>query len=341
MVVHWPNGIKAKGEVRSQFHHVIDVAPTVLEAAGLPEPTMVNGTKQRPMDGVSMLYAVRRRQGQGPPHHAVLRDVRQPRHLPRRLGGGHAPLDSVADRRRSCRRSARTAGSCTTSPRTSARPTTSRRRTPQKLKELQDLFAKEAIRNHVFPLDDRRSERFNAAIAGRPDLIGDRKSLTLYEGMTGIAENAFINIKGRSHTITAEVEVPRGRRQRRHHRSGRPLRRLEPVHEGRPRPRGLQLRRPPADHRLFAAKRWRRAVTPSSTSSSPTAAKPGDGGMSRLSVDGKQVGEAHVPRTMPFVYSADEGVDVGMDNETPVTEEYKERNNKFTGKIHKVTVELK
>ena len=61
----------------------------------------------------------------------------------------------------------------------------------------------------MFPLDDRRSERFNAAIAGRPDLIGDRKSLTLYEGMTGITENAFINIKGRPHTITAEIEVPR------------------------------------------------------------------------------------------------------------------------------------
>ena len=58
-------------------------------------------------------------------------------------------------------------------------------------------------------------------------------------------------------------------------------------------------------------------------------------------MDGKQVGEAHVPRTMPFVYSADEGVDVGMDNETPVTEEYKEGDNKFTGKIRKVTVELK
>ena len=88
---------------------------------------------------------------------------------------------------------------------------------PEKLKELQDLFTKEAIKNHVFPLDDRRSERFNAAIAGRPDLIGDRKSLTLYEGMTGITENAFINIKGRPHTITAEVEVPRRRRERRDH----------------------------------------------------------------------------------------------------------------------------
>ena len=99
-----------------------------------------------------------------------------------------------------CRPSSRTAGSSTTSPRTSARPTISPRRTRPKLKELQDLFDKEAIRNHVYPLDDRRSERFNAAIAGRPDLIGAATSLTLYEGMTGITENAFINIKGRSFT---------------------------------------------------------------------------------------------------------------------------------------------
>jgi arylsulfatase len=68
---------------------------------------------------------------------------------------------------------------------------------------------------------------------------------------------------------------------------------------------------------------------------------PGSGGISRLSVDGGPAAEARVPRTMPFAYSADEGVDVGTDNETPVTEEYKERSNKFTGRIHTVTVELK
>ena len=78
---------------------------------------------------------------------------------------------------------------------------------PAKLKELQDLFTKEAIKNHVLPIDDRRSERFNAAIAGRPDLMGDRTSLTVYPGMTGMTENAFINVKNRSYTITAPVEL--------------------------------------------------------------------------------------------------------------------------------------
>ncbi len=78
---------------------------------------------------------------------------------------------------------------------------------PEKLKELQALFLKEADRNHVLPIDDRRSERFNPAIAGRPDLMGGRKSLTVYPGMIGMMENAFINVKGVHHTITAEVEL--------------------------------------------------------------------------------------------------------------------------------------
>src|SRR5262249_43409522 len=82
---------------------------------------------------------------------------------------------------------------------------------PQKLKELQDLFMKVAEENHVLPIDDRRSERFNAAIAGRPDLMGERTSLTVFEGMTGVMENAFINIKNRSFTVTADVELPDGK----------------------------------------------------------------------------------------------------------------------------------
>ena len=81
---------------------------------------------------------------------------------------------------------------------------------PAKLKELQDLFIEEAIKYDVLPLDDRVYERFNAAVAGRPDLMGDRTSLTVYPGMTHMTENAFINVKNRSHTITAEVEIPRG-----------------------------------------------------------------------------------------------------------------------------------
>ncbi len=104
-IVHWPNGIKAKGEIRSQFHHVIDVAPTVLEAAGLPAPLSVNGVQQRPLEGVSMAYTFDDADGGRPPHDAVLRDVLQPRHLPRGLDRGHAAQHSLgADRDAGVRR---------------------------------------------------------------------------------------------------------------------------------------------------------------------------------------------------------------------------------------------
>ena len=93
-IVHWPNGHRGEGEVRTQFHHVIDVAPTVLDAAGLPEPTIVHGVQQTPIEGVSMRYAFDDADAAERHDDAVLRDVLQPRHLPRGLDGGHAPLDA-------------------------------------------------------------------------------------------------------------------------------------------------------------------------------------------------------------------------------------------------------
>lgn len=339
MVVHWPERIQGKGEVRSQFHHVIDVAPTILEAAGLPQPTMVNGVRQRPMDGVSMLYAFA--DAQAPDrrstqyfeifgnraiyHHGWLACTRHsipwlmvPK-LPE-FSADRWELYHVAE--------------------DFSQANDLAAKHPEKLKELQDLFDKEAIKNHVYPLDDRRSERFNPARAGRPDLIGDRKSLTLYEGMTGIAENAFINIKGRPHAITAEVEVqPGGANGVIICQAGRFGGWSLYLKEGRVHEvynfGGLQRTTvaapealPPGRHTLVYE-------------FIPESKIPGAGGSSRLIVNGKRVAEARVPRTMPFAYSGDEGVDVGMDNETPVTEDYKQGDNRFTGKIHKVTVELK
>ena len=96
-IVHWPSGFTARGEVRSQFHHVIDVAPTVLEAAGLPHPTTVDGVDQRPIEGVEHALFLRRCDRGRSPRDAVLRDVLQPRHLPPGLDCGHPPLDPVAD----------------------------------------------------------------------------------------------------------------------------------------------------------------------------------------------------------------------------------------------------
>jgi arylsulfatase len=211
---------------------------------------------------------------------------------------------------------------------------------PTKLKELQDLFTKEAIKNHVLPIDDRRSERFNAAIAGRPDLMGDRTSLTVYPGMTGMTENAFINVKNRSHTITAAVELKGGNTN------------------------GVIIAQAGAfggwvlymkdgklhhEYNYFGVERTNIAG-PAALSAGKheiryefisDRPKPGAGGKSVLYVDGQQVAEGHIPKTQPFAFSADEGTDVGMDGETAVSNDYKQGDNKFTGKIDKVTIDTK
>ena len=336
MVVHWPARIRAHGEVRSQFHHVIDVAPTVLEAAGLPEPTSVNGTKQRPMDGVSMVYtfddakAKDRRTTQyfemfG--NRAIYHDgwVAATRHSIPWLMAKNPPFEQDRWELYDIDADFSEANDLAAT-------------NPAKLKELQELFLEEAVRNHVLPLDDRRVERFDASIAGRPDLLGPRTSMTLYEGMKGIAENAFINVKGRSFTITADIEVPEGGANG-----------VVIAQAGRFGGWSLYMQGGKAHHVYNFGGLER------STVSSPKALAPGlhtlrydfaydggaagSGGTSRLSIDGTKVGEVRVPRTMPFLYSADEGVDVGVDDETPVTEQYAAGKNAFTGRIDRVIVE--
>ena len=232
MVLHWPKGIKAKGEIRSQFHHVIDVAPTVLEAAKLPQPKTVNGVEQRPMDGVSMLYSVDdakaadRRTTQyfemfgnrGIYHEGWVACTRHS--IPWVMAAKIPPLKDDVWELYNVDEDFSQANNLA-------------EQQPEKLKELQAVFMKEAVRNNVLPIDDRRAERFNPAIAGRPDLLGGRKTLTVYPGMTGMMENAFINVKGVHHTVTAEVEVKDAQDAGRDHRPGRLLRRLGALHEGR------------------------------------------------------------------------------------------------------------
>jgi arylsulfatase len=338
MVLHWPERIPdAKGEVRSQFHHVIDVAPTVLEAAGLPQPTTVNGTKQYPMDGTSMVYtfadagAPDRRTTQyfemfG--NRAIYHEgwVAATRHSIPWLMVPLPPFDQDRWELYHVDEDFSQADDLAA-------------QNPEKLKELQDLFGQEAIKNHVFPLDDRRAERFDAAIAGRPDLMGPRTSLTLYEGMTGIAENAFINIKGRSSAITAEIEVPARANGVIIAQAGRFGGWSLYMKDGRV-------------HHVYNYGGLERSTVSAPAELTPGAhrvhhefvydgGQPGSGGVSRLTIDGEPAGEVRVPRTMPFVYSADEGIDVGVDNETPVTEDYEQGRNAFTGRILKVTVEAK
>jgi arylsulfatase len=191
--------------------------------------------------------------------------------------------------------------------------------------------------NHVLPIDDRRSERFDPRIAGRPDLLGGRTTMTVFDGMTGIMENAFINIKGVRHSVTAEVVVPDSKTEgviiaqagyfggwALYMKGGRVLH----------------------DYNFFGLTHTKVASkAPLSPGKHtivyefvPDEAKPGTGGKSILSVDGQVVAEGHIPKTQPFAFSADEGVDVGVDNETMVSDDYEPGATDFKGEIVKVTV---
>jgi hypothetical protein len=338
MVVHWPRRIKARGEVRSQWHHVIDVAPTILEAAGLPEPKSVNGTPQTPIEGVSMVYTfddagakdrhliqyfeifgnramyhdgwlagtVHRAPWEGKPRATLKDDAWE-------LYDTRSDFSLVNDLAA---------------------------KNPAKLGAMQDLFMKEAAKYHVLPIDDRSLERLNAALVGRPDLMAGRTALTVYQGMTGMTENVFINLKNRSHTITAEVEIPKAEAD------GVIL-----CQAGRFGGWSLYLKggKPTYTYNWMGLQRY--TVTASEAVPSGKASirfvfaydggKPGSGGTGTIAVDGKKVAEGRIERTQPFVFSADEGADVGVDEGTPVTEDYSGPNNRFTGKIEKVTLVLK
>lgn len=339
MVMHWPKGIKAKGEIRSQFHHVIDVAPTALEAVKLPQPKMVNGVEQRPMDGVSMLYST---------DNAKAKDTRTTQYFEMFGNRGIYHEGWVACTRHSIPWLAvplppvkddvwelyNVAEDFSQANNLAAK-------NPDKLKELQALFMKEAERNHVLPIDDRRVERFRADIAGRPDLLGGRKSLTVYPGMVGMLENAFINVKGVHHTVTAEVELKDEKT------NGVII--AQAGYFG-----GwviyMKDGKPHHEYNWFALERTNiggdAALSPGKHTISyefiPDSAQPGTGGKSILSVDGKKVAEAQIPKTQPFAFSGDEGADVGLDAETNVSPDYKPGlPSTFTGKIVKVTVEQK
>lgn len=337
MVVHWPEGIKAKGEVRSQFTHATDIAPTVLEAAGLPFPKSVNGTEQTPFSGTSFVFSF---------DDAKAADRHTTQYFEMFGNRGIYSNGWVA-----CTRHSIPWILTKNPPLTSdtwelynvdqdfSQANNLADNNPEKLKELQELFTQEATKNHVFPIDDRRSERFNAEIAGRPDLMGSRTALTVYEGMTGISENAFINIKGKPYTITSEVELKDG------NTSGVII-----SQAGRFGGWALYMKGGKVKHEYnFFGLEHTNIASPKTLAAGkheikyqfvPDNPNPGAGGKCTLFVDGQKVAEGTIPKTQPFAFSADEGVDVGVDNETNVSNDYKMHENKFTGKIKKVTVDI-
>jgi len=337
MVIHWPAGITAKGQVRSQWHHVIDIAPTILETAGLPEPKSVNGTPQTPIEGVSLAY--------------TFADAKAPsRHTTQyfEIFGNRAIYQdgwlAGTVHRAAWEFKPRTTLENDTWELYDTRADFSlandlAAKNPEKLKEMQALFLKEAVKYSVLPIDDRTLERFDAALVGRPDLMAGRTSLTVYQGMTGMSENVFINAKNRSHTITAEVDIPKGGAK------GVLL-----AQAGRFGGWSLYLKdgKPTYTYNWLGLQRYTVAAKQALPAGKATiryefaydGGGVGKGGTGTLFVNGKKVATGRIDRTQCCAFSADEGADVGADEGTPVSEAYKVPF-KFTGKIAKVTIELK
>jgi len=341
MVVHWPGGIEQGqgGGMRRQFGHVIDVAPTILEACGLPEPKIVNGTPQVPIEGISLLYtfddanAAERHTTQyfemfG--NRAIYRDGWLARTIHRApwQTSGMQPLTSDVWDLYNVREDFSLANNLAT-------------RYPDKLEQMKDLFMIEAAKYNVLPIDDRTIERTNPQLAGRPDVMAGRTSLSLYEGMEGMMENTFINVKNSSKSITAEIEIPAGGA------SGALV-----VQGGRFGGWSLHLRdgKPAYEYNWLGLERFV-VESPTPLPAGQATVKLdfdydgggfGKGGTARLSVNGKPVAEGRIGKTQPNIFSADETADVGLDNQTPVALGigYGPEETKFTGKIEKITIEV-
>jgi arylsulfatase len=341
MAIQWPKGIKAKGEVRTQFHHVIDVAPTILAAAKLPEPTIVNGVKQRPMDGVSMAYSF---------EDAAAKSTRTTQYF-EMFGnraiyheGWFARVIHRAPWEPKPRRALDddSAWELFDTTKDFALINNLAAAQPEKLAELKKLFLAEASKNFALPIDDRVFERFNGELVGRPDIMGGRNSITLAEGMHGMTENVFLNIKNKSKTLTAEVEVAEGTIANGTliAQGGRFGGWSLYVKDGVPGYHynflGLEQFAVVATEKLPAGKstiRFEFAYDGGGL---------GKGGTGTLFINDKKVGEGRIERTQPMIFSADETADVGIDLATPVVEAIgAERKSKFNGRIPKLAVEVK
>jgi arylsulfatase len=330
-IVHWPNGIKPKGETRSQFHHVIDVAPTVLEAARLPQPIAVDGIQQKPIEGVSMLYsfneakAAERHETQyfemfgnrGIYHKGWTAVTRHK--TPWLLVGDTVPAFDddnweLYDTNTDWSQSKNLAKDM-----------------PDKLLHLQRLWLIEATRYNVLPLDDRMAERMNPDLAGRPILIKGKTQI-LFGGMGRLSENSVVSIKNKSHSVTAEIVVPASGCE------GVIIAQGGNIGGWSLYAKGGKLKYcynllgiqyfyaesadviPPGDHQV----RMEFAYAGGGL---------GKGGTASLFVDGTKVGEAKVAATAAIVFSADDGCDVGQDTGSPVSQDYGPRGNEFTGRV--------
>ena len=335
-IVHWPKGIKAKGEIRSQFAHVIDVAPTILDAAGIPQPVSVDGIRQDPIEGSSMLYTFN--DAKAPERHetqyfeilgnrAIYHKgwTAVTKHYTPWIPGKSPALDDdvweLYD---------------TSKDWSQARDLS--KEMAEKLKELQRLWLIEATRYKVLPIDDRTFEKLNPDTAGRPVLVKGKTQL-LAGGMGHLSENCILSIKNKSHSVTAEIVVPQAGAE------GVIIAQGADIGGWSLYAKGGKLKycynwggfkhffiegatkMPPGEHQV----RMEFAYAGGGL---------GKGGKVTLYVDGKKDGEGEVEATLANIFSADDGCDVGKDGGSAVSPDYKPGDNAFNGKVNGVQLSI-
>jgi arylsulfatase len=335
-IVHWPAGIKATGEIRSQFHHVIDVAATVLDAAKLPEPLSVNGVQQTPLHGISMAYTF---------DDAGAADRHTTQYFEMFCNRGIYHEGWTAVTRHSIPWLVTTEMPAfdddvwelyAPDDWTQAHDLAAEQ--PDRLRDLQRLFLIEAGKYNVLPLDDRRVERFNPDLAGRPQLVRGT-SQVLFGRMGRLSENSVVVIKNKSHAITALIDVPEEGANgviisqggafggfALYAKDGKPAYCYNLF--------GLQLFKVYGESPITAGEHQLRMEF------TYDGGGLGKGGDVQLYVDGEQVGEGRVDGTVPMLFSADETTDVSSDTATPVSDDYGARDSEFTGDVRWVQIDV-
>jgi arylsulfatase A-like enzyme len=340
-IISWPRRIKTRGEVRSQFHHVIDIVPTIYEAVGVTPPTRIDGVEQKPIEGVSMMYTFDDAKaedrhttqyfemlGNRGIYHDGWMASTSPLRLPWVTAGADPSPDDFKWELYHVAEDFSQANDLAA-------------KRPDKLKELQAIFDAEAKKYNVYPLDATFTERIDPSI--RPSLTRGRTAFTYYPGMVRIPEGSTPDIKNKSYSITADVEVPGGGA------SG-----VLATQGGRFGGWGLLVLdgKPVFVHALSNQSRHKYRIA-SDARLSPgrhtirfdfayDGGGIGRGGVGTLSVNGQKVAEGRIERTVGRRFSLDETFDVGQDTGTPVIEDYSDKMPfRFAGKLHRVTIELR
>ena len=340
MAISWPGHINDPGGIRGQFHHLIDVVPTILDAAGIHAPVMVDGVAQKPIEGVSMAYTFDKANANAPStrstqyfemvgNRAIYHDTwvaaTTPPQPPWDLGLGKFPnvvngynweLYNIAD--------------------DYSENNDLAAKMPDRLRDMKELFLVEAQKYNVFPLDNSFATR---AAAPRPSSTAGRTVFTYSGKSSGLPYSSAPDITGKSYSVTAEVEIPQGGAEGMINTLG-----------GRAGGHGLYLLKgkPVFVYNFFDLERFRwegqAALTPGKHTvmfdfkyDGPGFGK---GGTGVLSVDGKEVARKTIPHTIPFVETIDETFDVGVDTRTGVDDNDYQPPFRFTGKLNKLTINL-